>query len=341
MIRDTHETALLGLRCVESNALTAAEIIDGYHRALHTLRAAPSASRRKVAMQHAESLRKLSASTGRALGEQMSMKPESEEAREVAALFRVQLRQVDRLSEAMRLGLEAVGRLFEARHKVEDIRRRLNADDPPRAGSLNLFDADAALNAVYHPTIEWLEASMKNFSSGPREAVEEIGIDSSAAALAGLVWRAKFDSDVTSGKLVRDWYVARLATAKAGALGPGDLNVFDALVDSIKKPITLANTRAMGLFADNRQQTRAFLGVTMSLLRDFQNVRSELEAKIQPASGALPLSQGTAPSVLTVDTPSADAPSGTHSPGQRAAGSTSRSEGSKKKGNAGRSRRRS
>ncbi|MBW8827908.1 MAG: hypothetical protein JF606_00430, partial [Burkholderiales bacterium] len=342
-IRAAHETALLVLRHVESYSSTAAEVIDSYHRAFHELRAAAPASQRIVAKQHAESLRKLSARIGNAFGEQISVAPQTERERKAVIDMGSELRQIDQLSETMRLGLEGVGLLFEARRKAQDIKHRFTADDKPRAGALNLGDAEKALNKVYHEAEKWLRANSNNIAQDPCGAAEgATSKNASILAFAYLAWRAEFDRTVAVSVMMRDWLVARLETANSGAPSSLILQKFDGLAIDVTETLTKSNKRAMKLFDRDPQQTRAFLKVTMGLLQDFQNLRSEIKTRLQTASSVPPLPEATAPASLPVDAPAGDSLSDMqHRQGQLDAGTTSRGESSKKKGKSRRTHRRS
>jgi hypothetical protein len=178
---------------------------------------------------------------------------------------------------------------------------------------LNLADADTALSAGYRPAIERLQAIVDNITRGPKGAEGPIVTDAFAAILAILLWKAEFERVLTSGKMVRDWFVARFAaTNKGDALDEKDLQ----RVDRIKESIIMANNQAIHLEALTRQQKHAFLDVTMPLLKDLQNGQSENETRLQHAA--------VVPGLVDASV-----------------GSSSRSGGGKKKGKTGRTRRRS
>ncbi|MBW8827862.1 MAG: hypothetical protein JF606_00175, partial [Burkholderiales bacterium] len=339
-IRAAHKTALLVLRHVELCSSTAAEIIDSYHRAFHELRAAAPASQRNVAKQHAESLRKLSARIGKALSEQISVAPQTENERKAVIDVGSGLRQIDQLSETMRLGLEGVGLLFEARRKAQDIKHRLTADDKPRAGALNLVDAAKALNKVYYAAVDWMEASTNNIAGVPSGAAE--GANAKNVALGPLAWRAAFDRTVGVSMMGRDWCVARLATANSSGLSDLKLENFVKIAKDITEMLSKINKSMMSLFRRDPQQLREFLEVTMGLLKVIQDLRSEVETRLQPAPSGPPLREATAPASLPVDVPAGDALSGMqHRQGQGDAVTISRGESSKTKGKSRRTHRRS
>jgi hypothetical protein len=339
-IRATHETALLVLRHVELCSSTAAEIIAIYHRAFHELRAAAPASQRNVAKQHAESLRKLSARIGKAFGEQISVAPQTERERKAVIDVSSELTLIDQLSETMRLGLEGVGRLFEARRKVQDIKHRLTADDKPRAGSLDIRDAERALNNAYIPAEEWLEASTNNIARVPSGAAE--GANAENDVLGPLAWRAAFDRTVALGMLARDWCVARLATANSGGLSDLKLKNFVDIAKEIMEMLSETNKSTMRVFRSEPQQMRAFLEVTVGVLKNLQDLKSEIETRFKAAPSVRPLPEATAPASLPVNAPAGDASSGMqHRQGQLDAGTTSRGESSKTKGKSRRAHRRS
>ncbi|MBW8832498.1 MAG: hypothetical protein JF606_24485, partial [Burkholderiales bacterium] len=333
-IRAKHEAAMLVLCHVELCSSTSAEIIDIYHRAFHELRAAAPASQRKIAERHAESLKKLIARIGKAVGQQISVAPQTEGDQKVVSDVTSELTQFKQLSETMRLGLEGVGRLFEARRKAQTIKHRLTADEP-RESSLDLDDAEREINNVYQSAEDWLD-KMERASSGTAE-----GGDAEINGLRYLVWRAAFDRQVALGMMLRDWFMARLATANSGALSDFELEDLVKRAIHITTTLTTGNNWTMRLFRSDPQQTRAFLKVTMVLLKEIQDLKSKFETKLQSASSAAPALKAIAPASLQVDASASKAPSDVqHRPGQGDAGTTSRGESSKKKGKSGRTRRR-
>jgi hypothetical protein len=341
-VHASNRIALLIYRHVESSASTAAEIIDVYHGALQTLQAAPPSRRHEVAQKHAGFLRKLSARAGEVLGEQISAASRSAGERNITSEIGSQLRQLELMSEVLRMGLEGVGLLFEARHKAQRIRRKLSADDQPPRGSLSLIDADEAVTTAYRPAVKGLKASFKSISRDLSGIKDSGAINSATAALALLLWRAEFDRCVTSGRMVRDWCRTRAVTVKNGAPGALSFKTFEDLAGGVKTLLIKANKQLIQLFTQAPLQQRALLDISMKLLGDFHDVLSEIESRLRHAPSAPHLPRSSIPESSSFGAHAGTAPPGTqHFQGQRDAGSSSPGKGSKKKGNAGRTRRRS